>query len=56
MCSIPLRGNFLVAYNHQFLSDVQLHSCLFACLPPTGHITNNLTLGITVKSGEQDWK
>jgi hypothetical protein len=56
MDSIPLCGSFLVAYNHQFLSDVLLHSCLIAT-HRTHHfpvdVTNNRTLGISVKLGEE---
>jgi len=50
---------FSCPYNHLFLSDVQLHSCLIATYRThyfLVHVTNNLTLGIPVKSGEEDNK
>jgi len=57
MCSIPLGSSFLVAYNHQFLSDVLLHSCLIATYRTHHfpvHVTDNLTQGITCNSGEEN--
>lgn len=50
MFSILPSDSFLVAYDHQFLSNVQLHSCLFVAYRTHHflvHVTNSLTQAIT---------